>query len=68
MEAGKFSNRLSQTILQMGANPPAETYQYNEHGSMIRMPHLPMMQWNFKDELRVTSRQVASESASETSY
>ena len=59
IEPGKQSNRLSQTALQTGANPPVEPYAYDAHGNMTRMPHLPMMQWNFKDELSASSRQVA---------
>ena len=32
------------------------------------MPHLPLMQWNFKDELSATSRQVVNAGAPETTY
>jgi RHS repeat-associated protein len=35
---------------------------------MVRMPHLPMIQWNFKDELNATSRQIVSAGAPETTY
>ena len=62
------SNRLSQTALQTGANPPVEPYAYDAHGNMTRMPHLPMMQWNFKDELSATSRQVVNAGAPVTTY
>jgi RHS repeat-associated protein len=27
-------------------------YTYNAHGSMTQMPHLPEMQWDFKDQLQ----------------
>ena len=49
LEPAQKSNRLSQTALQTGANPPAEPYTYDAHGNMVQMPHLPLMQWDFKD-------------------
>jgi hypothetical protein len=67
-EPGKTSNRLSQTALQTGANPPVEDYAYDAHGNMTRMPHLPMMRWNFKDELGASSRQVVYVGAAVTTY
>jgi RHS repeat-associated protein len=27
-------------------------YEYDMHGNMIKMPHLPLMYWNFKDQLQ----------------
>ncbi|MEP7107394.1 MAG: SpvB/TcaC N-terminal domain-containing protein [Ferruginibacter sp.] len=27
-------------------------YPYDAHGNTIKMPHLPLMEWNFKDELQ----------------
>jgi RHS repeat-associated protein len=68
IEPAKKSNRLSQTALQAGANPAAEPYGYDAHGNMVRMPHLPMMQWDFKDQLGASSRQVVNAGAPETTY
>ena len=68
IEPAKKSNRLSQTALQTSGNPPVEPYAYDAHGNMTQMPHLPMMQWNFKDELSATSRQVVNAGAPETTY
>ena len=34
----------------------------------VQMPHLPLMQWNFKDELCATSRQVVNAGTPETTY
>ena len=67
-EAGRQSNRLSQTALQTGANPPVEAYAYDAHGNMTRMPHLPIMRWNFRDELSSSSRQVVKDGAAATTY
>jgi RHS repeat-associated protein len=36
-------------------------YKYDLHGNMIQMPHLPLMQWDFKDQLQATSQQVRSD-------
>jgi YD repeat-containing protein len=67
LEPGMVSNRLSNTTF--GSNNPAlERYQYDAHGNVTSMPHLPRMQWDFKDELRATSRQVVNEGAAETTY
>ena len=29
-----------------------EHYTYDAHGNMTAMPHLPLMQWDFKDQLQ----------------
>ena len=47
-EPEKFSNRLSWT--QVGG--VLERYTYNEHGSMTSMAHLPVMAWDFKEQLK----------------
>ena len=67
-EPGRQSNRLSQTVVQTGANPPVEPYAYDAHGNMTRMPHLPMMRWNYKDGLSASSRQVVNAGAAVTTY
>ena len=68
LEAGQKSNRLSQTTLQTGFKPPPEPYRYDAHGNMVQMPHLPLMQWDFKDQLIATSCQVVNEGTRETTY
>lgn len=68
LETTQKNNRLSQTALQAGANPPVEPYKYDAHGNMVQMPHLPLMHWDFKDQQGATSRQVVNEGASETTY
>jgi RHS repeat-associated protein len=68
LELPQKNNRLSQTTLQTATNPPVESYKYDAHGNMVQMPHLPLMRWDFKDELCATSRQVVSEGAAETTY
>jgi RHS repeat-associated protein len=57
IESVKKSNRLSST--NVGVKP--ETYTYDAHGNMTSMPHLMLMQWNYKDELSATSRQAVNE-------
>ena len=68
LELGKVSNRLSQTALQTGANPPAEPYAYDAHGNMTRMPHLPVMRWNHRDEMNASSRQMANAGAAVSTF
>jgi RHS repeat-associated protein len=50
-----------------------ETYSHDDHGNVTSMPHLPRMLWDFKDQLRVVSRQIVGASpppgiAAETTY
>jgi RHS repeat-associated protein len=58
LEAGKTSNRLSGTAV----GTTSETYRYDGpaglHGNMTAMPHLPLMQWDFHDQLQATAQQV----------
>lgn len=56
IEAAKKSNRLSSTTV----GPTAEPYSYDAHGNMTGMPHLTLMQWDFRDQLSATSRQVVN--------
>jgi RHS repeat-associated protein len=56
IETGKQSNRLSSTTV--GAR--TEPYTYDAHGNMTRMPHLTLMQWDYKDQLSATSRQAVN--------
>ena len=65
IESAKQSNRLSNTAV--GATK--EPFAYDAHGNMIGMPHLTLMQWDFKDQLSTTSRQfVSPANTAETTY
>ena len=50
----EFNNRLERT--QVGELK--EHYAYDVNGNMVRMPHLPWMDWDFKNQLHVTREQV----------
>jgi len=52
----KFSNRLSSTKTGNG-NSTSESYTYDAHGNMLKMPHLQKMKWDYKDQLQMTQRQ-----------
>jgi RHS repeat-associated protein len=53
LEPNKQSNRLSGTIVgRATVELPPETYPYDAHGNMLAMAHLPLIDWNFNDELR----------------
>jgi RHS repeat-associated protein len=65
LEPGKTSNRLSRTTI--GAT--VEPYSHDVHGNMTRMPHLPLMRWDFEDQLQATSQQVVTNGGTpETTY
>ncbi len=58
------NNRLTSTTVGSVRDP----YRYDAHGNMIRMPHLPTMEWDFKDQLHVTQRQVVNNAPGEKTY
>ena len=57
IKPGKQSNRLSSTTVGTRTEP----YTYDAHGNMTSMPHLTLMQWNYKDELSATARQAVND-------
>ncbi len=59
------SNRLN------SADVDGQMYDYsshNAHGCIARLPHLQLMKWNCKDELRATARQSVLSGSAETTY
>ena len=68
LEPAEHSNRLSETALGARPGAPVERYSYDAHGNMTRMPHLPSMEWNYKDQLSATSRQVVNAGRPATTY
>ena len=61
LEPGKHSNSLTSTTI----GGTAEAYStlgdgYDAHGNMLRMPHLQVMQWDFRDQLQMTQRQAVN--------
>jgi RHS repeat-associated protein len=55
----KTSNRLGSTTVGNG-NPITEEYGYDAHGNTLRMLHLQLMQWDFRDQLQMTQRQAVN--------
>ncbi|MCA9468756.1 MAG: hypothetical protein KC643_25410 [Nitrospira sp.] len=58
LESAKQSNRLTSTMI--GGTTEAYTTAgdgYDAHGSMLHMPQLQIIQWNFNDQLQITQRQ-----------
>jgi RHS repeat-associated protein len=64
------SNRLLATSLPGDdpAGPYSATYAYDAHGSMTRMPHLPLVAWDFAERLHASSPQVVTGGVPETTY
>jgi RHS repeat-associated protein len=58
IEFGKNGNRLTSTSIGSN-NPVTKRYSYDLHGNMTAMPHLSLMEWDFRDQLSATARQVA---------
>jgi len=68
IEANKRNNRLSKAPLQ--SDPPSATkdFGYDAHGNMTRMPHLPLMRWDYRDQLMATAQQVVNNGMPETTW
>ncbi len=69
LETGKVNNRLSSTTV--GAT--TEIYRYNGsaglHGDITAIAHLPLMQWDYRDQLQATSQQATNNgNTPETTY
>ncbi len=68
LEGGKKNNRLSSTMI--GAT--TENYKYDGlaglHGNITFMPHLPLMQWDYRDQLQATAQQVVTSGIPETTW
>ncbi len=68
LEPAKSSNRMSGTTVGNG-NLVVEHYAHDAHGNMTSMPHLPLMGWDYRDELQTTARQVRTDGGTpETTY
>ena len=67
IEPGRISNRLSRTTVG-GTDPVTGVCAYAAHGTTTAVPHRPLMQWNFRDQLGATSRQVVGDGTAETTY
>jgi RHS repeat-associated protein len=65
LDPTEASNRLSNT--QVGGSP-AQSYSYDAHGNTATMPHLPTMEWDFKDQLHATQQQVVNNAGGEKTY
>ena len=67
-EPAKHSNRLSRAPLESDTPGTAKHFGYDAHGNMTRMPHLPLMQWDYRDQLQATAQQVVSVGTPETTW
>ncbi len=68
LEPLKRGNRLSGTTVESEDPPVVEPYAHDAHGNMTTMPHLSLMQWDYRDQLRATSRQVVNAGTPETTW
>ena len=58
------SNRLENTRI----GEIEERYRYDADGNMARMPHLPLMEWDFKNQLHVTREQVVRDGPGQRTF
>lgn len=73
----RASNRMLATSLPGEDELPTYTdapggyghkYSYDLHGNITRMAHLPLMRWDFKDQLCASAQQVVHNGTPETTY
>lgn len=69
-EYASDSNRLLSTSLPGDGDeaPYSAKYEYDAHGNMTKMPHLPTMEWDFKDQLHAVEKQVVNGGTGEKTY
>jgi RHS repeat-associated protein len=65
LETGKMSNRLTATSLpgDPPAGPYSARYQHDAHGNLTSMPHLAVLEWDYRDQLHSTRQQVIAAAA-----
>jgi RHS repeat-associated protein len=67
--AALTSNRLTRTTVSgQGLQSTVEPYAHDIHGNMTEMPHLPLMEWDFKDQLQTTQKQVVNNAPGDRTY
>ncbi|HQR42144.1 MAG TPA: hypothetical protein PLX97_05655, partial [Gemmatales bacterium] len=58
IEPAQPSNRLSSAPLSTDPPSSSKQFSHDAHGNTTRMPHLPLMEWDWRDQLRATAQQV----------
>jgi RHS repeat-associated protein len=61
------SNRLSACKVGKAKHQTA-AYTYDDHGNMASLPHLSLMHWDHRDQLRATARQRVNDGTPETTW
>ena len=63
------SNRLTRTTVSgHGLQSTIERYSHDIQGNITRMPHLSLMEWNFKDQLQAIQKQIVNNGVGERTY
>jgi RHS repeat-associated protein len=65
IESAETSNHLSTTVIGGGA---PETLTYDARGNITQMGHLPLIRWDFQDQLRAAAHQVVNNGTPETTW
>jgi len=68
LEAAKRSNRLTSTTIGGTTEVCGYAGSGGIHGNMTSMSHLSFMEWDYRDQLRATSRQVVNAGTPETTW
>jgi RHS repeat-associated protein len=68
IEPGIHSDRLSSAVLHPNGSALTENYAYDGHGNMTSMPHLTLMQWDFRDRLQASARQAVIDGTTEITW
>jgi RHS repeat-associated protein len=59
--AGEFAQQLCPVHYVPGPDSALSgQYEYDLHGNMTSMPHLPLMRWDFRDQLQASAQQVVN--------
>ena len=58
------NNQLTSTIV----SGTTERYTYDPNGNVVSMPHLSLMQWDWKNQLQATASQIVNDGSPETTH
>lgn len=68
LEPARVSNRLSNSSVGASVEPCRYDGSPGLHGLITGLPHLPLMLWDYRDQLRATARQVFNSGTPETTW
>jgi RHS repeat-associated protein len=64
----RYGNGQSNRLTRTSVGDAHLDYGYDANGNMAEIPHLSLVEWGFKNQLRASSTQIRSDRAPDTTY